>query len=137
MFESATYLAYDYFTLSDETTQVKIVSKCLLQTNFEKNIDTQGILYLQFTCEGRQFVTCYYPQVKYNLSHFLHVSVIRFICAGNKEPTKICLAPNIWPRRSVGSITQPVSERLGFKPRRSLNFFQASISAIALIVVYL
>ena len=50
---------------------------------------------------------------------------------------KTCLAPNMWLRSSVGSSAQLVSGRHGFKPRRSLNFFQASFSAISLIAVYL
>ena len=48
-----------------------------------------------------------------------------------------CVACGFVQCSSVGSSAQPVSGRHGFKPRRSLNFFQASISAIALIAVYL
>ena len=36
---------------------------------------------------------------------------------------KICLAPNMWLRCSVGSSAQLVSWRHGFKPHRSLEFF--------------
>ena len=55
---------------------------------------------------------------------------------GEQRTSKIFLAPNMWLRSLVGSSVQPVSGELGFKPRRSLNFFQASIFTVALIAVY-
>jgi len=66
-----------------------------------------------------------------SLFHIYHFRSNSF--TGNKEPTKVCLALNMWLCSSVGSSAKPVSlsKRHEFEPSGSQNIFQASISAIA------